>query len=96
MARESFIQCESDRVFEKRLFRREWYSRPKQINPGDWIYFKKQVKKVGGTSEGDDDEREAALLRQSWKSAYHQHRPRRVNLRLVKRRWWTRSVAVSI
>ena len=46
-AREAFIQCESDRVLKTAL-RKRVYSRPNQISPGDWIYFRNKSKRWEG------------------------------------------------
>ena len=45
LAREAFIECESDRVIKTALKKR-LYSRNNDVQVGDWIYFKNKKKKV--------------------------------------------------
>ena len=47
MAREMFIQCESDRVLRTALKQRV-YSNGEKIDRGDWIYFKNKTKRWEG------------------------------------------------
>ena len=46
LAREAFIECESDRVIKTALKKRV-YSSNKDIGPGSWIYFKNDRKWQG-------------------------------------------------